>query len=69
MWGDILALSSVCLAMCLFEIVVFEVNAFLKWMHLQSKFKSGTCITKNKQTKTKKHNYQGLHYKRPTLMI
>ena len=44
-------------AMTLFEIVITEVDASLKWMPSQSKFKSGTCITKKKTNSS-----QCLHY-------
>lgn len=37
--------------MCLFDTVIFEGDASLKWMPWQSKLKSGTCITKKKKKK------------------
>lgn len=45
--------------MCLLGIAVFEGDASLKWLLLQSKLKSGICITK-KETATK--IYQSLHH-------
>ena len=46
------------LAMCLLQIAIFEVEAYLKWLPPQSKLKSGTFITKIKT------ECQGLHYTR-----
>ena len=45
------------LAMCLFEIADFLVDASLKWMTGRLKLKSMFCITKTE------NNSQGVHYK------
>lgn len=39
----------VCLAVCLFETAIFEMDAALKWMPQSSKRKSGSCITKKRR--------------------
>ena len=45
-WHSLLLYLVTWLAMCLFEIAVFEVDVSLKWISRQSKLKSDTCITK-----------------------
>ena len=51
MEGGLALYLVVWLTMCLFEIAVIEVDASLKWIPLQLKLMSGTCIMKRKQTK------------------
>ena len=53
------------LAMCLFKIIIIEVDASLKWLPWQSKLNSGTCITQKKK-QTNKKQLAGFILQRPS---
>ena len=51
-----------CLAKCLLEIAIFEVDASLKWMPWQSKLVRHLHSKKKKKKQKQKPQLSGLHY-------